>query len=127
MSKFVNVNHETFQSWYVYMQDLMSQKKAWLEMVRQIPERNMAQTYQHKVVDICPFAGKQLAAEFMANENQNNICFYLVDKDGDDDGTHFLCGNHIGTDKFDYTNHKFAADIAGSVYAYLTKNGYLTY
>ena len=127
MAKFNNVNHEIFQSWHVYLQDLMSQKDVWLKMVEELPERNMAVSYQHKVIDIGPFAGKMLAAEFMASKDQNNVSFYLVDDNGDDDGTRFLCGNRLGSDKFYHTDDKFAADVAGSVYAYLTKNGYLTY
>ena len=127
MAKFNNVNHETFQSWFVNMEDLMSQKEAWLKMVEELPERNMAQSYQHKVIDICPFAGKMLAAEFMASKDQNNVSFYLVDDNGDDDGTRFLCGNRLGSNKFYHTDDKFAADVSGSIYSYLTKNGFLTY
>jgi hypothetical protein len=127
MSKFNNVNHETFQSWHVCMKDLMDQKEAWYKMVEELPERNMAQLYQHKVIDIGPFAGKMLAAEFMASKDQNNVSFYLVDENGDDDGTRFLCGNRLGSSKFYHTNDKFASDVAGTLLGYLRRNGFLTY
>jgi hypothetical protein len=129
MAKFNNVEHETFQSWHIYMIDLMSQKKAWHQMVSEIPVRNMAQSYQHKIIEICEnFAkGVKLAVEFMASETQNNICFYLVDKDGDDSGTRFLCGNRMCSDKFCYTHDKYASDVAGCILSYLRNNGFLTY
>ena len=129
MAKFVNVNHETFQSWHVYMKDMMDQKKSWYQMVSEIPARNMGQSYQHKIIEICEnFAeGVKLAVEFMASETQNNVCFYLVDSDGDDSGTRFLCGNRMCSDKFCYTNDKYASDVAGGILSYLKENGFLTY
>lgn len=131
MAKFNNnVEHKEFVAWHVCLQDLMNQKGAWNEMVKEMPERNMAQSYQHKIVKISEnftHDGKSLVVEFFSDETANNICFYLVDQNGHDDGTRFLCGNRMFSDSFVYTGDKYAADVAGCVLSYLEENGLIKY